>query len=648
MDATPERNKPAALAMLASSRPRNLGWLGAGGLLFGDWGTSRLYVLGLAFLVAGRSSLVLILFMSLLVLAVGWAYTHICRIYPEGGGVYTAGRQRSRVLGVVGALLLFADYTITASLSSVEAFHYFGLGKHTAAEVVYEDPGGDIRLLRGEAKAAARADEPPFWQLNSPGLWAVVTLLALGLFNLLGPKHTAAYAVFAAVGMMAITLLVTVAAIPQIRWSEIDWTGIWWHPPGTLWLSLVYVLLALSGVEAIANLTGVMRKPVFRTARLSIWPVAIEVAFFNLLLCIAMISLAPGRDEHTEDMLAYMAGQFLGGWGEWTVRIIGGLLLLSAANTAVGALTSIIYVMSRDGELPEAFQKLNRFGSPWLATLLAGSLPAFVLLWAHDLQTLASLYAIGVVGAVTINCLLCATHPRLPDPAIPWRHVAMGGLGLLLAALWVTLAGTKLYALMFVSAVIGGGLLLRQATIQYKRKYGDKTSLLKKAILEQLTPEALAAPKLLIGTYGSTALAIPALQEAQRTGSTLVVCFIREVNLSYKTEQRKFELDTDPVAVKVFAKYLDLAHDMGVKVLPVYDTGSDAAVLIAEAAAIYGCSAVLIGTSQQGAIHRLIKGRFQQRLESLLPPDIPVRVLTPVQTSAPETPHAPPPAAATS
>lgn len=637
MDVTPERSKPAALAMLSSSRPRNLGWLGAGGLLFGDWGTSRLYVLGLAFLVAGRSSLVLILFMSLLVLAVGWAYTHICRIYPEGGGVYTAGRQRSRILGVVGALLLFADYTITASLSSVEAFHYFGLGKHAAAEVVYEDPGRDIRLLRGDTKAATTADEPPMWQWNSPALWAVITLLALGLFNLLGPKHTAAYAVFAAVGMMAITLLVSVAAIPQIRWSEIDWTGIWWHPPGTLWLSLVYVLLALSGVEAIANLTGVMRKPVFRTARLSIWPVAIEVAFFNLLLCIAMISLAPGRDEHTEDMLAFMAGQYLGTWGEWTVRIIGGLLLLSAANTAVGALTSIIYVMSRDGELPEAFQKLNRFGSPWLATLVAGSLPAFVLLWAHDLQTLASLYAIGVVGAVTINCLLCATHPRLPDPTIPWRHVAMGGLGLLLAALWVTLAGTKLYALMFVSAVIGGGLLLRQATLQYKRRFGDKTSLLKKAIIEQLTPEALAAPKLLIGTYGSTQLALPALQEAKRTGSTLVVCFIREVNLSYKTEQRKFELDTDPVAVKVFARFLDLAHDMGVKVLPVYDTGSDAAVLIAEAAAIYGCSAVLIGTSQQGTLHRLIKGRFQQRLESLLPPDIPVRVLTPMQVAAPET-----------
>src|SRR6195952_5150155 len=120
-------SKPAALALLSSERPRNVGWLQAAGLLFGDWGTSRLYVLGLAFLFAGRTSFWLILLMSGLVLAVGWAYTQICRIYPDGGGVYTAAKTRSRTLAVIGALLLFADYTVTASLSALDAFHYFGL-----------------------------------------------------------------------------------------------------------------------------------------------------------------------------------------------------------------------------------------------------------------------------------------------------------------------------------------------------------------------------------------------------------------------------------------------------------------------------------------------------------------------------------------
>src|SRR5213078_4265696 len=134
------KHRPQALAMLASERPRNVGWFGAAGLLFGDWGTSRLYVLGIAFAIAGRSSFWLICAMSLLILAVGWAYTQICRIYPDGGGVYTAAKHKSRMLAVIGALLLFADYTVTASLSVLDAFHYYGLhhAVHSAAPTAEE------------------------------------------------------------------------------------------------------------------------------------------------------------------------------------------------------------------------------------------------------------------------------------------------------------------------------------------------------------------------------------------------------------------------------------------------------------------------------------------------------------------------------
>src|SRR5215470_18020650 len=158
-----QKSLPPALAMLSSERPRNVGWFSAGGMLFGDWGTSRLYVLGIAFLVAGRTSFWLILLMSALILAVGWAYTQICRIYPDGGGVYTAARQRSALLGVVGALLLFADYTITASLSALDAFHYFGLGQHAAAVHEAADPGVDLRL---DGSSEAKAVEP-IWEWKS-------------------------------------------------------------------------------------------------------------------------------------------------------------------------------------------------------------------------------------------------------------------------------------------------------------------------------------------------------------------------------------------------------------------------------------------------------------------------------------------------
>jgi hypothetical protein len=135
---------------------------------------------------------------------------------------------------------------------------------------------------------------------------------------------------------------------------------------------------------------------------------------------------------------------------------------------------------------------------------------------------------------------------------------------------------------------------------------------------------------LLLGTYGSEALASAALRAAKDAGAALVVSFIRQVSLSYKYEAEKSPgLDTDLAAQRTFARFLDMGHEAGVPVIPVYDVGADAAVLMAEHAAMYGCERVLIGTSRKGALYHLIKGHFQQHLESLLPPDVPVQVITP-------------------
>jgi hypothetical protein len=245
----------------------------------------------------------------------------------------------------------------------------------------------------------------------------------------------------------------------------------------------------------------------------------------------------------------------------------------------------------------------------------------------HDLDSLAALYAIGVIGAVAINVSLCSVHPRLRRP---WRKICMMVLGMVLLVIWVTLAFVKHEALIFVTIVMITGLVARQFSRWWGARKGPKPSLLRQAIMEQLTSEALTKPKLLLGTYGSDALARPALRQAQESNATLVVCFIRQVNLSYKYEsEEKLTIESDLAALKAFAKFLDMGHDMGVSVLPVYDTGPDAAELMAENAAIYGCERVLIGTSRQGALYHLIKGRFQERLETLLPPEIPVQVITP-------------------
>ena len=143
--------------MLATGeRPRELRWYHAGPMLFGDWGTSRLYVLGLAFAVhRTRSSFWFVAAMCGLMIGVGWSYEIICRLFPDGGGVYSSARHRSQLLAVIGGLLLCADYVVTASMSCLDAFHYLGDQRTLPDHFGDRPPGGHT-----DRRPRRRADDP--------------------------------------------------------------------------------------------------------------------------------------------------------------------------------------------------------------------------------------------------------------------------------------------------------------------------------------------------------------------------------------------------------------------------------------------------------------------------------------------------------
>ena len=112
-----------------SSRPRNVDWKRAAGILYGDWGTSKAYVLGLAFVTAQFSALPIIWAVCILTGLVAVNYAVICRYFPDGGGVYSAARPQGRLLAVVGALLLLADLTVTSALSGWAGLSYLSAGE---------------------------------------------------------------------------------------------------------------------------------------------------------------------------------------------------------------------------------------------------------------------------------------------------------------------------------------------------------------------------------------------------------------------------------------------------------------------------------------------------------------------------------------
>src|SRR5438128_10891725 len=267
-------------------RPRNLDWKRAGALLYGDWGTSKAYVIGLAFVAAGFSSLPIILAVCALTGLVGINYAVICRHFPDGGGVYSAARSQGRLLAVVGALLLLADLTVTAALSGWSALTYITSG---AEHIAW------IKLLRDHI-----------------GLTTIGVLLIMAAINYFGPKHSGSLAVALAIPTVIVVVILIAVSVPHLttRFLQPRHGSL-----GTLWVQFVGVILALSGAESIANVTGVMKldpgstmdePSVARESLKAIIPVAIEVVAGTALLGWAMLSLPSvlGKTLHLSDSSA--------------------------------------------------------------------------------------------------------------------------------------------------------------------------------------------------------------------------------------------------------------------------------------------------------------------------------------------------------
>src|SRR6266581_2980823 len=613
-------------------RPRNLDWKRAAALLYGDWGTSKAYVIGLAFVAAGFSSLPIILAVCALTGLVGINYAVICRHFPDGGGVYSAARSQGRLLAVVGALLLLADLTVTAALSGWSALTYITSGAENLEW---------IKMAREHI-----------------ALTTIGVLLIMGLINYFGPKHSGSFAVALALPTAVIVVVLIALSVPHLTTHFLE-------PPhkslGAVWVQFVGVILALSGAESIANLTGVMKldpestmehPSVARESTKAITPVAIEVVLGTALLGWAMLSvpsvigktlhltdrgqIAAVLGQRSEDMLRFIGEQFatamfspaVGQIFGWIVGIVFFFLLLSAANTAIVAMIGLLYMMSRDGEMPRQFRRLNRHGVPTWPLAIAIGLPAVVLLFAANFTALAGLYAIGVVGAITVNVGSCAFNRTV---GFTWYDRLLFGVTFcILFFVELTLAHTKLDALQFVVAVLIGGLALRAYTL---KRQGLTTVTVTHKVAQMVAPgvEAAVQPrleegqKIMVAARGITPVLGFALDEAQLRKATLCVLYVKEVAVYYTaagTPLGRVKWQDDPEANAIMSLMLKLGDERDVCVLPVYAVSSDAAATIVDLSATMGVDYLVIGATQRTALANLLRGSVVTNVAQLLPDTI--------------------------
>lgn len=624
--------------LVAESRPRNLRWFHAGPLLYGDWGTSRLYVLGLAFLYTAHASIVYLLAIGLLMLGVSWAYAHVCRAFPDGGGVYTASRKLSPTLSVVGSTLLLSGYIMTAAISVIEAFHYFGV------------PHG-LTLPLG-----------------------VVTIVLIAGINWLGAKSAGRFAFVIALAALGVSAVMAAACLPfffkGLETFSLDYFRE--TPPADAWVSFTKICLALAGVEAVANMTGLMNKPVGKTANRTIWPVTIEVVVLNILFGIALAGLPSTVDIHVPDDVAYGAllqedaatldamvasGELseadreqIGdarAYRDTAMKVIAtdsgthwmgdtagfvfgkiagitfGLLLLSATNTAVMAMVSVLYAMAQDRELPRSLTKLNYSGVPWVGLIVSALIPIAVILVEQDVAVLAKLYVLGVCGAITTTLVSTALNREIE--LSKWRRAGMWGLGSFLFAVTLTIAVTQLESLAF-----SGGLVMLVLTVRaigrLRRKAAPEpieepsTGWLAEVRRSPVTLDA-SKPRVMLAARGRYQAEF-AVDFARSRQAVLFAVFVRTLRVMDLRPDQAPRVEEDADAQQALGEVAVLAREAGVPFIPIYITSTDIAEEILDYTVTYGCDTLIMGKSKRSVFSRKVAGDVITRVATTLPDDV--------------------------
>jgi nucleotide-binding universal stress UspA family protein len=314
---------------------------------------------------------------------------------------------------------------------------------------------------------------------------------------------------------------------------------------------------------------------------------------------------------HEEDMLRVLAEHYVGPGFASVASVLFALLLLSASSTAVMGMLSIQFCMARDGELPRGMARLNRFGVPQRALLIATLVPIVVLVVQNDLTELAKLYAIGVVGAIALNTYATAAARR---PGIRrWERVGLGTVAALMVAIWVTVCYEKRSALGFAAIVVGTGLVARLAF----RKYREI------ARPAQKIPFPPEAQRFFVASRGDLWIVDEVFHRAAEIGAAVVVCLIREASFVLgPTDEGGLDPAIDPEAAEFFEETRRRAQDLNIPVRLVYEMSTAPMAVIAEHAATLGVSEVHVGGSRRTTLEKVLRGNPLEDLRALLPEEV--------------------------
>jgi nucleotide-binding universal stress UspA family protein len=242
---------------------------------------------------------------------------------------------------------------------------------------------------------------------------------------------------------------------------------------------------------------------------------------------------------------------------------------------------------------------------------------------------LMELYAIGVVGAITVNLGSCIFNKRL---GLVWKERAvMIVTALVLLAVEMTLAKTKPNALYFIVCILLAGFGLRAIAQRRPAATPEELVVAPKESpgvprpLPKLSEWQAPTQAIMVAARGWTRVLYYALEEAKMRGAILYVLYVRVLAVSMPSPAARPETpkwQKDPPAAEIMNGMLDLANAAGAKVLPVYAVSDDIAGSILDLSATLGIDMLILGAPQRTSLAALLRGDVVTEVAKHLPDTI--------------------------
>jgi amino acid transporter len=589
-----------------------LGPLLAWAVVFADIGTSIYYVPGLLFgELGGRTpspAAAFVLVTGLAVILLALKYVDVSARYPEGGGVVSVATDAfNPIAGCVGGILICISYFLTAAISAVSGLQYLaGLF-----------PALDHWLVPG----------------------ACVAISLLGLLNYVGVRESAILTAVLAVASFAtnIVVLATVSVqldAPQWRLVLDQFKSAAALPPWPLLVGFSGSWLAYSGLESISQIAPALKPPREKTALRAMVLVMVAILLTSPLATALETALLRASEVNPDRFMFELGAAFGPRTLQLAIVVTSAALLLGAANTALIGCYHVFLALVRLGFLPHWLSgRSHKFNTPHRAIVVSVLAPVVVVVASRArLGILGEIYTFGLLGAFTLT--------SVGLDKVKWQERVRGagfftGLltSLLVVSAWaINLVHRRLATALGVAATALGcayAIAVKRGWLGAARsgfvaaEDAEKAGAELGSAVEILTIAEAIEMQEMYRSSTLVALRSANLRVFQEALARVRGCGERAVYLIFVDEIPGlfFPPNTGPSreAREVLAVAVEFFKEASVTAIPIWRMAHDAGAALAGAARKLGADAVLLGTSQRGAVWHLLRGNVLRSLVRELP-----------------------------